>query len=354
MPTFPPALVVDPSLLDPLATVVVRCTAGLEKLLSAELESSGRSVLESSRRQVVVSAVTASILACPPRLADDLFVQLAEATDRGSTRAALAESIAELGDQLTWTRDSGGPGPLAVSASFVGRRSFTRFDVEDAVGALLLRHGFGPYVSRRGNARPPGEAIEWRVTLDGRTLRVGIRPFARPLHRRPWRGSTVLGSLHPPVAAAMLALAEPLAGHVILDPCCGAGTILLEAAGVHPSATLIGSDRDPAAIRTAASNDRNTAVRWAVADASALPWQTESVDRIVTNPPWGLRRPAADLGRLLTEWRRVLRPDGRLVTLLPLPLDEAVRKHPEWIVEREQRVSVAGTSARVTRAAPRY
>jgi len=120
----------------------------------------------------------------------------------------------------------------------------------------------------------------------------------------------------------MLRLAGVGAGQLLLDPCCGAGTLPIEAAG--RVADAIGCDADPAAVAAAVGNGRGTGVAWAVADAGALPLPDGSVDRIAVNPPWA--RQVAPRGRLAAapdalwrEARRVLAPGGRIVALLPDP-----------------------------------
>lgn len=331
------------------SVVVVRATTGLEALLTAELTELGHAVTASSKRQVVVPAPDASILARPPRLADDLFVVAAQAPDPGTERQSLVKAAEKLRIDGAWRS----PGRFAISASFVGRRNFSRFDVEDAVGRAVTRQGGGTYVSRRDGAVPPPDAAAWRVTLDGETMHAGLRPFAAPLHRRPWRTQTVLGSIHPPVAAAMVRLARIPEGATVLDPCCGSGTILLEAHAAGRAVTLRGSDLDPDAIAAARRNDLDGAVRWRRGDARRVAASAHEIDRIVTNPPWGVRRTAGDLTAFLTEWRRVITPDGVLVVLLDQTQQDTMTGHPDWSVTSITPVSVAGQHPRIIVARPR-
>lgn len=327
--------------------VVVRATTGLEQLLEAEVTEAGHAVVDRARRQLVVAPADGTILDRPPRLADDLFLVAAEAPDPGPARRDLEHAVDALRPRVDLS------GPFAVSASFVGRRRYTRFDIEDAVGRVLARWGAGTYASRRDGAVPPPDALAWRVTLDGATLRVGRRPYAAPLHRRPWRTRTVVGSVHPPVAAAMARLADLRAGARVLDPCCGAGTLLVEAHEVAPTADHLGLDRDPAAVAAARHNARGRGIAWRVGDAAATGLPSGSVDRVVTNPPWGVRRSAGDLVGFLAEWRRVLRADGRLVVLLDEGQEPVLLEAPGWHVERSLVLSVAGRHPRVVVARPR-
>ncbi|WP_223125261.1 methyltransferase domain-containing protein [Streptomyces sp. TRM68367] len=268
---------------------------------------------------------------------------------------------------------------IDVSASFLGRRSFTRYDAEDAVGqALALRLGVAYHPRRTGAAAPPG-SLGWRLTLDGTRATLMLRIADRPLHRRAYKHRTIPGTLHPPLAAAMATLAGIRPGDVVLDPCCGAGTLLIEAALAHPGARYHGFDLSSEAITAARANaadalsdvrsvppnaahapsgvrnlppnaahtlpdaadapsrTRNlpnardarptpgdTAPPLTIhrSDAAHLPLPDASVDRVLCNPPWGTQAPArgllaADPSRWWAELRRVLAPDGTAVLLLP-------------------------------------
>ncbi|MBN6057619.1 methyltransferase domain-containing protein [Nonomuraea sp. RK-328] len=243
--------------------------------------------------------------------------------------------------------------PVEVSATFVGRRSYSRFDVEDAVGAGLSRALGVPYHSRAGGVAPPPGAVPWRVTIEDDQAVIAVRLGDRPLHRRAYKEDSIPGTLHPPLAAAMAALAglgetgldeaalneaetglgeagragpgrghEQASGPLVLDPCCGAGTTLVEAGLLAPRARLAGVDRSPASVRAASANARRAGVTLTpvVGDAGRLPLPSGSVDRVLVNPPWGRQVAAAgllarDAGLLWREVRRVLAPGGRAVAL---------------------------------------
>lgn len=316
--------------------VLVRTVVGLEELAAEEVVAAGHRVVEVSKRQVVAEM---PVLADPPRLADDLFVVHGAVVDPGRTRDALAAAVRLL--ELPAAQ-----GAYAVSASFVGVRNFNRFDIEDLVGARLG----GRYYSRRDGAVPPAERSEWRVVLDGKTLWVGLRPYVVPLHRRAWRTRTVRGSLHPPVAAAMARLAGIEPGHTVLDPFCGAGTLLLEARALEPRAAYTGIDREPTAVAAARENAAVAAaggagIRWECGDAARL---NITADRIITNPPWDRQVTIGDLAPYMRQWRAVL--DGRLVAILNP--QQAAQLARGWRVGAVYEVSVAGQHPRIVVAEP--
>src|SRR5579875_2808666 len=73
----------------------------------------------------------------------------------------------------------------------------------------------------------------------------------------------------------------------VLDPCCGSGTILIEAA--LQGASVYGGDSDPRALDAARTNIAAAGVQASVQgwDAQALPLADASIDRVICNLPWG-------------------------------------------------------------------
>ncbi|MGW6199077.1 TRM11 family SAM-dependent methyltransferase [Kribbella sp. NPDC055110] len=325
--------------------VLVRTVTGLEQLAAEELTAAGHRVVEIGKRQLVVDPTSHSLTKSPPRLADDLFVVYAAIADPGHTKAALAGAAAALRQVL---ESPGDRSAFAVSASFAGPRNFNRFDIEDLVGAQIAELTGGRYHSRRHGTAPPADRSEWRVVLDGKTLWVAKRPYAVPLHRRTWRQQTVRGSLHPPVAAAMARLADLTPAHQVVDPFCGAGTLLLEAHRLEPAATYVGLDRDPAAIDAARTNGSQASISWCVGDARHL---TVPADRIITNPPWNVRVPIGDLTPYTRRWHQALHPNGLLITILNQ--HQTPHLTTDWTIHAQHNITVAGRHPQIVVAHPR-
>ncbi|MEV1177281.1 RNA methyltransferase, partial [Nonomuraea sp. NPDC049784] len=230
---------------------VARAVHGIEPLVAAEIRRSRLGVVRGVRHREVwfEAAPGADLLGL--RMADDVLLAAAVVDGIGHGRSALRRLA-----HAARTVDAGGPAyPVSgveVSASFVGRRNYTRFEIEDAVGAELARPLRLPYHSRRDGGRPPRDAMSWRVTIEGDQALIALRPAERPLHRRAYKTASIRGTLHPPVAAAMAALARLGDAGTVLDPCCGAGTTLIEAHALAPATRLLGFDHDPAALHAAA------------------------------------------------------------------------------------------------------
>lgn len=357
------------------ARFVARCARGLEPQLAAEilqLELGGITTI--GHRSVHFRAwrpydtrVTAL------RTADDVFLLGARGPEAGTTRSALP-ALAGLAaktnpEKLLRHRSHllpapAGPTPgVEVSASFLGRRRFNRYDAEDAVGNALAARLDVPYHPRRTEGAPPADYAAWRLTLDGTEATLMLRITPRPLHRRPYKQQTVPGSLHPPLAAAMTRLADIGPGHTVLDPCCGAGTLLIEAALAHPEAARYqGYDIDPTALAAARANKTTASldrIRIQRADVASLPVPHTTVDRIVCNPPWGTQAHAkAGLATTPTAWwrelHRVLTPTGTAVVLLPTPTPLAEAIQAGLIPTHTQRIHLAGTPTYLVKLAPQH
>ncbi|WP_433264562.1 methyltransferase domain-containing protein [Actinosynnema sp. CS-041913] len=307
------------------ARLLARTVRGIESLAAQEIRSLG-AVHHTAHREVWWTCARPGPEVLDLRCADDVFLVAATVAGIGHTRAdlrLLAKAVATLdAGHVTARRAAFGvfdrPSTVDVSASFLGRRNYTRYDLEDTVGEPLAAALGLAYHSRRdGKPAPPG--LSWRLTVTDDRAVLALRIAPKPLHRRDYRRATRPGALHPPLAAAMLRVADPPPGARLLDPFCGTGTIPIEA---DLPLTAIGTDADPSAIAAATVNGRGSRVAWAVADAGRLPFPAGGIDVVVGNPPWNRQvRPAGALARrphrFWHELTRVLSPTGRAVLLLP-------------------------------------
>jgi 23S rRNA G2445 N2-methylase RlmL len=197
--------------------------------------------------------------------------------------------------------------------------------------------------------------LEIWLTIYSKTAVCGVRLSDRTMRHRSYKLEHVAASLRPTVAAAMVRLAGVGPGMTVLDPFCGAGTILAEALDVAEKRSrggavrVLGGDIDPNAVFVTSQNleqvGRASLARW---DATALPLESESVDRIVSNPPFGKQLSTIEqVGPLYEsaarEWDRVLRPGGRAVLLaMEHELLKRVLKPYRWSAARQTRVRLLG------------
>ncbi|MGW4843193.1 TRM11 family SAM-dependent methyltransferase [Nocardia brasiliensis] len=339
---------------------------GLESVVAAEMLSVGLgTIVELGHREIHCDTAQPGTVVQQIRTADDAFVLAATAPDIGRGKAAVA-SLTGLVEELDAAalREArhlfGGPAEVGtgieVSASFLGRRNFNRYDIEDAVGTALSEHLGLQYYSRRAGVHPPVDCSGWRVVLDGHRTRLLLRVAAQPLHWRAYKLQSVPGSLHPPVASAMVQLADLRAGDQVLDPCCGAGTLLVEAMQSQPAARYRGFDIDTAAVRATRAN-AGKAATITRADAANMPLPQGSVDRIVSNPPWGGQVPgrgrlAHGSAPLWAELRRVLASEGLAVILIPDTGELATAIRVGLRPNHVQQIRISGRHSFIVRLSP--
>lgn len=180
--------------------------------------------------------------------------------------------------------------PEAVSFRVTSRRRgvhpYTSEDVQRAAARGVLAT-----TPRRVDLK--GYDVDVRVDVDHRHLRVAVRYTRRSLSERLTRPCAPPVALRAHVAWALLRLACPTPPRAILDPCCGSGTLLLEAGSLWPGVGLHGADIDPERARCTrenlAASDLTGEIRVGDARSSGQRWATDSVDAVVSNPPFGVR-----------------------------------------------------------------
>ncbi len=240
-------------------------------------------------------------------------------------------------------------------AQMTGEHGYRRIDALEA-----LAKGLAGKLPASWRPAEENASVEVWLTIHGATAICGLRLSDRSMRHRTYKEEHQRASLRPTLAAAMVRVARAGPGQVMVDPMCGVGTILAEqlaVAGRSPigRVEVFGGDIEAAAVRAAASNLRHLGepllVRW---DARRLPLPGQSVDRVVSNPPFGrqLSRPE-EVGPLyqamVQEYDRALRPGGRAVLLVSdLPALRDAARAVGWQREDLYRVRVLGQPAAVT------
>jgi tRNA (guanine10-N2)-dimethyltransferase len=131
----------------------------------------------------------------------------------------------------------------------------------------------------------------------------GLIASRRPRKRPVFHPST----MQPKLARCLVNLARPAEGGLLLDPFCGVGGILLEAAGI--GCRGVGVDADPRMLRGARTNLKHygaAPLGLIVGDATSMP--IHRADSITTDPPYG--REASTRGRKLEVLLREFLPSA--------------------------------------------
>jgi tRNA (guanine6-N2)-methyltransferase len=191
----------------------------------------------------------------------------------------------------------------------------------------------------------------WDVNVEYRhdAPRAEIGPLY--LTRRFGELARLPASTTPVVAALLCRLAKIGPDDAVLDPVCGAGTLLVTAAETAGTGRLLGADLDLRAVRAARDNlaGRDLPATVVRADATRLPLADGSVDRVVANLPFG-KRVGSHRGNatlypgLLRELTRVLTRQGRaaLLTEDKALLRQSVQRTPHLHVVRELVLETGG------------
>jgi 23S rRNA (guanine2445-N2)-methyltransferase / 23S rRNA (guanine2069-N7)-methyltransferase len=312
------------------------CPKGLEGLLHAELAGLGATDLKETVAGVAFSgSLETAYRACLwSRLAARILMTLGEVP--AADAAVLYAGIRD----LPWERHLGADGTLAVdftgTSEQIGHTLFGAQKVKDAVvDRFRERTGQRPSV----DLRHPDLRIN--VHLAGGAARVSLDLSGESLHKRGYHDATVEAPLKENLAAAILLRAGwpaiAAAGGALLDPMCGSGTLAIEAAllagdiapgllraafgfsrwpghdaalwerliaealarreaGLRRLPTIVGTDRDPSAVRAALANAARAGLAGKIHIekrdlADALPPKSRSgaPGLVVTNPPYGLR-----------------------------------------------------------------
>ena len=212
--------------------IFMPCAAGVEALLEAEVRALLPGAQVRSQRGGVALAGEpreVMLLNLESRLAQRVLVEVAEGEYRGEDDLyALARGVA-WGDWI-------GPGQtLRVDAtaqkSPLKSLNFAALRIKDAV-CDVFRDATGerPNVD---TARPDLQVV---LHVGAERASIYVDSSGESLFKRGWRADTGDAPLKETLAAAMLAAAgwraTPGSGGALHDPCCGSGTIAIEAAQI--------------------------------------------------------------------------------------------------------------------------
>ncbi len=292
------------------------------------------------------------------RTVEDVFFMLEHITGLGhgpdalrvlhsaSLRADIATAL------LFWRRVRTGKRAKTwrVVSQMVGTHGYRRVDAGQSVKDALRR--VFPTTMRLVDDEADVEVWLW---LNGSEAVLGVRLSDATMRHRAYKREHLPASLRPTVAAAMCWLSQPTPDDIVLDPLCGAGTILIERALLAPYETLIGGDKRREAVTVAEHNVKaaRVAVELHAWDARSLPLDAASVTRVITNLPFGKQigthaENQALYKALLKAFTRVLTPDGLLVTLTSEDrLWESVMREQGWILQKKVVCVILGQPASI-------
>jgi putative N6-adenine-specific DNA methylase len=237
----------------------------------------------------------------------------------GEGEAIGAEGLYAVAESVAWEEYLTPATSFAVEASLTNsahpHSGFVALKVKDAIAdRMRARAGQRPDV----DSRTPDVRV--LAHLSGTWLRLSLDLAGEPLNRRGYRVRQTTAPLKETLAAAMLRAARYTGEEPVLDPMCGSGTLLIEAAWL--------------AARRAPSLSRSFAVeRWPQLGPAARPLlaelraEAQAAQRPVAAPLWGFDRDEEALKAARANVRaagitsRIQLKEADATRLLPLPPD---------------------------------
>jgi 23S rRNA G2445 N2-methylase RlmL len=350
---------------NPLPACCAFVLPGLEEIAAEEIERDlGGEVKRTTEGLVVfrVDPIDSRVLEL--RTTEDVFL-LAWGTDQLTFRAEDLDSIERwTSREPDWQqllrihhairpRPKGKPTYHLVT-QMRGHHAYQRRDAGKALARGLAGHFPESWRPAEENA-----SVEVWLTVNEATAVCALRLSDRSMRHRDWKLEHLPASLRPTLAAAMIRLVGAHFGQVVLDPMCGAGTLLAEqlvrAERSRQVVHAMGGDIESSAMRAAAANLRRLGSAWLARwDVTRLPLASSVVDHVVSNPPFGKQLSSPEgipslYASMVREHDRVLRPGGQAVLLVSdaAALNEAVRS-VAWKLKRQLRVRVLGQPARIS------
>jgi len=211
------------------AELYATCGSGLESLLAQELKSLGLANVQSAGAGVRFSgSLAAGYKACLwSRVANRVLIPI----HRGP--APTPEALYALVQEIDWSTHLDVDGTLAVDF-FTAKSTITH----SQYGALKVKDAivdqFRDNTGRRPNVERNTPDVRVNVYLFREQARIAIDLSGSSLHRRGYREAGGLAPLKENLAACLLLASgwrEAIdAGRPLVDPMCGSGTLLIEAA----------------------------------------------------------------------------------------------------------------------------
>jgi 23S rRNA G2445 N2-methylase RlmL len=301
--------------------VLLRCRAGLERLLAAELAACGwqPAAIAPGRVETLLAGPLASLFHF--RLHHGVAFPLPARP--GPAGRAVVDALLS-------------PEATAVFGAFT--RGPVRFRVEWERGghrrAEIWRIASDIAARRPDLVNDPTDST-WRVRVseDGAMVLVALEPRKLDDARFAYRVADVPAASHPTVAAALarLAVTHSLApaDDVVWDPFIGSGLELCERGRLAPFRRLVGTDVSADAIAAARANLDAAGVAAEVGVADALAHEVPGATLILTNPPMGRRvlrgRAQPVLVGLVERAATLLPAGGLLCWISPIPGETRAR-----------------------------
>jgi len=234
-----------------------------------------------------------------------------------------------------------------VTSDRIGKHEFTSLDIQKFAGKAIVDK-----YSKKVDLK--NYDINIIVDVIGEKCYVGIKLTKEMICKKFKKVFNHPASIKIPLAYAMIKLAGMKKDESLLDPFCGGGTIPITAALLYKNYIRIyGSDINEKYIQGAIKNAESAKVKdlieFRVLDVREIEKYYSNIDKIVTNPPYGVR-----MGKLtgikklykdfLISSKKVLTKDGKIVfiTLRTSSFRNIVLNSESFLIEHERVVEAGG------------
>jgi putative N6-adenine-specific DNA methylase len=348
--------------------LIATATFGLEALVKREIEALGYKILKSEDGKITFLGDERAIIRSNLwlRCADRVLLKMSE------FEAKTFEELYQQTRGIAWENLIPPDGKFPVNGSSVKSTLHSVPACQSIVKKAIVdrltdAYGVKNFEETEGDYEIKVTLLKDRVTLTVDTTGPG-------LHKRGYRVKDVRAPIKETLAAALVQLSFWREGRLLIDPCCGSGTIPIEAAmigmGIAPGLNrnfaaetwhmmdsshwkeerkaafdaikhdadiqIIGADMDPTAISAARQNALEAGVADVIAfridDVTAL---ASDVPRgiIISNPPYGER-----IG------------DQKAIEKIYTALNRFFKNHPDWSIflvttDKEVEQAIAGRPA---------
>ena len=201
------------------------CHFGMEAVLKREITDLGYEIVDVDNGRVTFAGDAAAVAR------GNMFLRT---TERILLKAAAfrAETFDELFEQVKavpWEKYIPKDGKFWVAkANSVSSKLFSPSDIQKIVKKAMVERLKGIY--HTDWFEESGDPYPLRISIIKDMVTIGIDTTGESLHRRGYRRYTAPAPVTETLAAAILLLSPWRADRVLVDPFCGSGTFLIEAA----------------------------------------------------------------------------------------------------------------------------
>ncbi|MDF2577089.1 MAG: hypothetical protein K0S74_573 [Chlamydiales bacterium] len=222
-----------------LFKLFVSCAHGLEELLLKELQNLGYKSLKKQFSGVMVEDVALKDIYrinYSSRLANRVLLPLISATARSR------DELYAVSQKIDWLSYISLDKTFAIDANVNHSKAFRN----SLFAAQVVKDAICDQFRQKFDKRPSIERyepdIQINLYIERDLVTLSLDTSGSPLHKRGYRKKTGVAPLQETLAAALLISSGYSAEETLCDPCCGSGTLLIEAA-------LIASNTAPGFLR---------------------------------------------------------------------------------------------------------